>query len=784
MKASALAVLAVMTVAVSADELQLRLTTHQFDPLLGEPTMPADLRAAEPAAGRPGYYLVQLTGPITDSNKHDVAREGAELLGYVPDYAFLVRMTPESASAARGLDCVRWVGAYHPAYKLSPLIGTHEFKHPDRLRDPWLHLVIRVHDTEDTRTLAEAVTTLGGEMLDLVMAGNKRVLARVPGELLHDIARMDGVVYVFERGEHFVRNNTTRWVVQTNQSGNTSVWSHGIHGEGQLVGEMDSGVDWQSCFFRDPEGDPIGGNHRKIHHYATWGSGSAYDKCTDGHGTHVAGTVLGNDYTGAYTQYNGMAYNARLIMQDIGQDSWLDCLFGFIYPPSSLTSAYQDAYNRGARIHTNSWGGGSNEYEAYAEDIDDFTWDNPDFLVCFAMGNAGSGSGTIGYPATAKNCVSVGATQQATTQNNMASFSSRGPTYDGRRKPTVCAPGDGQSGGPPDIWSADNDANSNPTCAICGNGWNGTSMSTPAVAGCAALIRQYYVEGYWPTGSANPPDGFVPSGALVKATLVAAGERMTGSGVSGYPDDNQGWGRVLLEKALYFAGDNIALDVVDHTAGISTGANFTQQFCLENGQPARFVLVWTDPSKSPPANPALVNNLNLRVTDPSGISYWGNVFSGGQSSPGGNADTKNVVEVVHRNSPTAGWWTVEVIGQNVPQGPQPFAVVVTGEPSSPMILTGSLAGGQLILDWTSRPGAAAYWIYGADNCAYFQPGLTSPYLHRLAVVSSQVTTWSCANGIGAPDHNWTYLVVAVDGAGQELGRTNYFGEHDFDTDVP
>jgi hypothetical protein len=309
-------------------------------------------------------------------------------------------------------------------------------------------------------------------------------------------------------------------------------------------------------------------------------------------------------------------------------------------------------------------------------------------------------------------------------------------------------------------------------------------MSTPAVAGCAALIRQYYLDGYWPTGGANAPDGFVPSGALVKATLVAAGERMTGSGISAYPDDNQGWGRVLLEKALYFSGDALGLEIIDHASGISTGTTYTTQFALESGQAARFVLVWTDPAKTPPANPALVNNVNLRVTDPGGTSFWGNCFSGGQSATGGSADTKNVVEVVHRNSPTAGCWTVEVIGQNVPQGPQPFALVVTGEHASPMVLTGSLAGSQLVLDWTSRPGAASYWVYGADNCAYFQPGLTSPYLHRLAVVSSLVNTWSCPNGIADPDHNWTYLVVAVDAAEQELARTNYFGEHDFDTDVP
>ena len=364
-------------------------------------------------------------------------------------------------------------------------------------------------------------------------------------------------------------------------------------------------------------------------------------------------------------------------MQDIGADDFFACTFGAIAPPSALTSAFQDAYNGGARIHTNSWGGQDNEYDSYAEDIDDFMWNNPEFLVLFAMGNAGPNSGTMGYPSTAKNCVSVGGTQQAATQDNMYNSSSRGPTYDGRRKPTVCAPADGASGGPPDIWSVDNDAASSPTCAVVGSGWNGTSMATPAVAGCAALVRQYFMEGFFPTGSTVPADGFTPSAALVKSVLVASGVDMTG--VSGYPNDNEGWGRVLLENALYFVGDTRGLDHRDVTSGITTGNTNSYQFNVDSSHPARFVLVWTDPSKSPPASPALVNNLNLRVTEPGGgISYWGNNFSGGQSATGGSADGLNVVEVVHRNSPTAGNWTVEVIGQSVPTGPQPYAVTVTG----------------------------------------------------------------------------------------------------------
>jgi hypothetical protein len=99
-------------------------------------------------------------------------------------------------------------------------------------------------------------------------------------------------------------------------------------------------------------------------------------------------------------------------------------------------------------------------------------------------------------------------------------------------------------------------------------------------------------------------------------------------------------------------------------------------------------------------------------------------------------------------------------------------------------LTGHVAAGNLVLDWTALPGAAEYWVYGAANQAYFVPELVSPFQYRQAALPGGTTLWSSPNGVGDPDWNWTYLVVAVGDYGQEMARSNRFGEFDFGTLVP
>ncbi len=159
---------------------------------------------------------------------------------------------------------------------------------------------------------------------------------------------------------------------------------------------------------------------------------------------------------------------------------------------------------------------------------------------------------------------------------------------DGRIKPTITAPGSS-------IISADSDGikSSSNSGTIT---MSGTSMATPTAAGAAALIRQYYTDGFYPYGEADAANAFTPSAALVKATLINSAQQhdqetsLTGR----FPPPVKGWGRIDLANPLAFAGDSKDLVVRDGSAELTTAANWSETFYVTGGQPVKVTLVWTD----------------------------------------------------------------------------------------------------------------------------------------------------------------------------------------------
>jgi subtilisin family serine protease len=663
--------------------LLLKLTTATFDPLKGIPNLPADLAMTSYPKGENCFYIVQFIGPVIAEWKQKLEDLGATPYWYIPDYAFLVEMDTSTLARIQQLSFVRWVGIYQPAYRIDSNLLS---------RGSAENLTINILTSDiDPDPVVSEVGDLGGQV---VGTSGGMIKAQLMASDISKLASMSGVVWIEPWHSSIAFNDTARWVIQSGASGYTPIHDNGIHGENQVVTIADTGLRVDNAnvpsheMFVDSEGVAGPGNRKVEAYYIPLGAGGAIGD-EIGHGTHVAGTVAGDAGTwdvydnapGSTGKHDGQAFAARIIMQDIENTPGYD-----VYPPEDYSNLFQPAYEVGSLIHTNSWGslnenGDISSYDLLSQMVDNFMWQHKDFQVLFAMANSGPSQNTLSSEAQAKDAISVGATLNGPSADSVATFSSRGYADDNRIKPTVVAPGVG-------IWSAGSGDNRYTQMS-------GTSMATPTTAGALALILQYYSEGWYPTGEKNPVNAFEPSSALLRATLINGAVEINGSGAyqnsESYPNCDQGWGRIDINNSLYFKGDNKRMWVVDNTRGVATDENSRYQIDVsDNTQPLKFTLAWTDYPGSPEVSVQLVNDLNLKVTDPNGKVYLGNVFTSynsGYSIDGGTPDNRNVEEAVlllpdNNNFPT-GMYTVEVLGYNVPNGEagtnaQPFALVITG----------------------------------------------------------------------------------------------------------
>src|SRR2546421_1051216 len=663
--------------------------------------------------------VIHFVAPIKSEWREQLASRGLALLRYVPQDGFVVRGRLSDLQSALSVPYVDWVGPYESAWKIRPGMPTNGVvnvrivvlpgESPETI-EAWLgHAGIPADTGRGTGPVLRGVFGTGDF---------RWVLARIPASLVSALANQPAVEFIDPVQPVHPWNAEPDWVIQTNLSAYDRYWTYGLNGSGQVIGMADTGLDYDGAPFRQSVATIAIGDiynttdpsRRKVVRYVnmgvltgalTWpGGGGPWDPfsikdCADGHGTGVASTLAGYDNpTGGTSLNDGNALGAKIYLEDVGGFQGLAICpnEGLIYIPENYNDLFGPAglvYNDPAapvRIHSDSWGADTNVYDVQARMVDAFVWAHPDMTIVFAAGNAGSNAGTIGTPATAKDVVAVGGAYTPDTaggldQNDLAPQASRGPTTDGRIKPTIVTIFDGDS--------AMSDGDPLSGTGLADAHWAGTSYSTPAAAAAAAIIRQYFVDGWYPSGAPIANNSMNPSAALIRAILIASRQQVTGSGTVArsstdtWPNNEQGFGRVLLSKVLPISaeGDAFRTQVVDGTAGLLAGDDAAYTFHVSSAGPAKFVLTWNDYPGTLGATKALVNDLDLEVTAPGGTVYRGNhfaPFAQGQSLPGGTFDTTHVEEAVILKSAMAGDWSVRVIGSNVPVGPQPFALVATG----------------------------------------------------------------------------------------------------------
>lgn len=710
------------------------------------PETPGSVQAGQvvpAAADVSGMYVVQFAGSVGDDERAALRALGGQVLAYMPDHAFKVRLTAMQAAAAAALPGVRWVGAFLPKYKITsgqPAAET---------------AVYRVQIEEGGSVLSARATILSSGATLLRNSG-ERLLVAADAQQVAALASMPDVG-LLERFTPFEKQNEfAGGIIQA-----PAAHTYAYDGRTQIVAVTDTGLGDGTAAGAHPDlpaerivavynwPGPLTGTCRV-------GNGIVDDgaRDIDGHGTHVSGSVLGDG--GAAGEGRGTAPGARLIFQAV--ENYINSqgckdVYGkrnkYVFAvglPDDIRDLFQQSYDAGARIHSNSWGASNfGYYSSSSSEADGFIWNNPDMTITFAAGNDGQDLDNDGVvdiesiidPATAKNVLTVGASENdradayrcdpglpyissdsyqagqtcadmsganllgtgarwgftaeplqsdptAGNAQQIAPFSSRGPTNDGRIKPDVVAPGTWVLSTYSNLFQQGYDAEPEPrTSRFQFDGWGlpynafykymgGTSMSTPLVAGGAAVVRDYYQQEY----------ALGASAALVKATLVNSAVDLLDENNDGVDDNafpvpnlHEGWG--LVDLAAATDGSHNFIDVMDSQAGLTTGTYYPFDDLVVSGAgPLKVTLAWSDYPGNPISGGYLVNVLALQVLGPNGESYWGNNFSGGWSQEGGDYDTTNNVQNVFVQTPAAGLWEVRVYGIYVPAATQTFALVV------------------------------------------------------------------------------------------------------------
>ncbi|HVJ62590.1 MAG TPA: S8 family serine peptidase [Tahibacter sp.] len=739
--------------------------------------------AADVTIGR--YAVVQFREGDTAARAR-LEKSGVRVVGYVPNSAYIVALDEAHPLAEIAKDSgVRWSGLYQPGMKLDPSLYSAARADLSKAPQGGYDLEVYGFAGESAEGLAKGLRKAGLAILVINEHADNpyvRVHADDLGQVaafVHAATALEGVAWAAHYLQPQLHNAGAIAAIQGNSTAATAgsgvvgtptpMWDHNIFGSGQVVAISDSGMDANEAWFTtlDKGSGPVfaiaatqapippalgtANPTNKVYGYWVQPGATAYDNnnvCPGGtsptsyHGTHTSGTIAG-DAAGTFgaTTYlastptaanhelaDGMAPNAQLLFLDIGNDT-SGCL-----SIQDLPSTLQQGYDAGTRIHSASWGSPSaGVYSGNDLDADYNLRENEDMIFVVSAGNNGPTLTSTGSPGNAKNTITVGMLAHAGS-TSINSSSSRGPTVDGRRKPDITAPGTGTI-------SAAGDASTTGTAeAPASKSLTGTSMAAPTVSGNMALMRQFFVDGFYPGGARKAADTYNPSGMALKAIVL------NGTNPVSFNTDTHGWGRMWLDSNLWFSttltggDDNRRMRLFERTqaAGLKTGEQHTYTIAnVAVGQELRATLAWYDVEAQPSSALAIVNNLDLEVTGPGG-TYLGNALTAGVSTAGATtADVRNTVEQFRLTAPTAGSYTFRVKGTSVPGGSRPntnrqgYGLAVSGAfglPAAatfpaPTAISASNGGGSVNVAFTAAGGAQGFQLYRANGtCASAQAG--------------------------------------------------------------
>ena len=685
-------------------------------------------KANEPALTA---YLQFFEHPTAAEREH-LAGMGVELLSYCGGYAWSARANRDAFDAALRLPNARAIAAIDPRDKLSETVyrGT----------------IPAYAQTSAGRTRFSIIALPGTGIDDVVsqlkanngLASNLEVYAR-PASVLgprfeidadvsqaSEIAALRSAAYVelvappaSARGSVGSRDATT-----DDESNINDVRDAGplLSGAGVKVAIRELGKPELHVDFKD-----------RMTFVDTDGATTSTEV---GHATAVCGQVGSSG--GNNPQAKGVAPAVSLLVYAVNPDTF-------------QTTDILNAVSKGARVSNHSYGPtglAASDFGSYQSISAD--WDTAlrgSDLIGFFSGNEEQGglSGHIDFFVGAKNTICVTATGPGAhafddnpptpKSDGIAPFSEFGPMNDGRVKPDLVA-----YGGDNNTANVILDNGTNSTTQI-----SGTSFAAPACTGVAALVFQQHIAVV----------GREPTAAMTKAILCNSATDLGALG----PDQTYGFGIINAEAAVNTINLRTSGNSTPFLEGILTnGGVDTYTIDVQGATQLKATLCWMDPAGNPAAQKALINDLDLELIRPDGVTLFPFSLDSANPSAAATANGPNTVDPIEQiivDSPAVGTWTIHVKGTGIAQGPQPYAVCLNQATTPPPIsfsIVASPESGPVPLPVgfaaiSGSPGVQATyaWTFSDDNST--QTGQTVE--HVFTQIGTFVVSMTATTSTGA-----------------------------------
>lgn len=588
--------------------------------------MEISLQSSQPDSS---YRIIQFRESTSENYREKLEEKSLQFLYYVPENAWVINSSEDRGEIVSEKK-VRYVGLFRPEYRISSNVE----KRLDKKDEVSVRLSFFSRPEEKVLDRFDVKTSDSGGLT---------LHTKVNSSEVTELAEVDEVRRIsLQRPELETFNDLSRDLIQADR---LQEIPFDFTGEGFTAAIWDQG---------------LAGEHRDLNYTGKRIVGNTGIDVL-GHATHVAGTMLGGGKLD--NSYRGVAPDARFVTY-----RWPD---GDNFIQDILTET-EDSSSYGSVVSQNSWGygvdggcelmGGYFEASSTYDNITHGTADQEKMLFVFSAGNQRSdqscgGEGytyntTTGPGATAKNTLAVGAVDDSA---GMTSYSSWGPTDDGRLKPEVVA--DGGCGLGTQINSTLPGNNYGSKC--------GTSMASPAVSGTVILLNQQFNRTY----------DRIPDPATVKGLIVHNAEDLNTTG----PDYRTGYGLVNATETIEYVKESQRQGLIKKDfVSVDETRNYTVNI-TGNGS-AKFTLAWSDYPGTSSSGKALVNDLDLKVWNSSGHRFYPWTLNWSQrkgSAERIRQDRKNNLVQVYIPNISSEKLNISVHGESVPQGPQSYSLMMT-----------------------------------------------------------------------------------------------------------